>query len=149
MMLRPKRWGFFALLAAFLMIAAACGDKSDPGSGDGGTGGRAITVVATDFKFDTKTIEVEPGETISLTLQNDGEAPHTFDSDGVGIDVATDPGSSASGDFTAPNEAGTFEFHCDVHPTQMKGEIVVGGGGAGAGGSTDTTEDTSDTSGGY
>src|SRR5207244_884883 len=34
----------------------------------------------------------------------------------------------------APATPGTFYFHCDVHPTQMKGTVTVSAGSAGGGG---------------
>jgi plastocyanin len=48
-------------------------------------------------------------------------------------DVITGP-KTTNYSFSAP-EAGTYYFHCDVHPTQMKGTVTVGptteGGGEG------------------
>ncbi|MEA2460866.1 MAG: hypothetical protein QOH90_1043 [Actinomycetota bacterium] len=140
-MLGNKSTRVFVVAAALLLFLGACGDKTDSG---GDSGSRAVTVVATDFQFDTTTLNLEPGEEIDLTFQNDGESPHTFTSDDIeGADLSADPGNSASGTFTAPTEAGTYEFHCSIHPTQMTGEIVVGGGGDA--GSTDTTEGSTDT----
>jgi plastocyanin len=38
--------------------------------------------------------------------------------------VITGPGATTY-TFTAPDQAGTYFFRCDVHPAQMTGEFVV------------------------
>jgi plastocyanin len=142
-MFRARRSATVALLGAALLLFGACGDNTDVDSNDdaaaAGGGGISLTVVAQDFSFDQSTIELEAGATVNVTFENQGEAPHTFTSDDIdGLNVMADPGATASGTFTAPDEDGTYEFHCHIHPDQMQGEIVVGDGG----GSTDSTEDT-------
>ena len=144
-MLQPKRVWALSLAAAAMLAFAACGDNGSTDDTGDNADATPITVVATDFQFDQTSLSVAPGETVELTLDNQGQAPHTFDSEDLSVDVETDPGESASTTFTAPDEAGTFEFHCDVHPDQMKGEIVVGDGGdAGSGSTDDTSEDTTE-----
>jgi plastocyanin len=135
--------------AALLLLLGACGDNGEDTSDEGDGGGTPVTVVATDFAFDTETLTLEAGESVELTLQNDGEAEHSFTSEDVGAEVEAEPGATASTTFTAPDEDGTFEFHCEYHPTQMIGEIVVGEGGAAGSGSeeTDTTESEDTTEG--
>jgi plastocyanin len=142
---RSRKRLSLAIAAGLLLVLGACGDNSDDTAGGTGTDATPVTVVATDFAFDTATIEADSGETIELTLQNDGEAPHTFSSDDIDVNVETDPGTTATGTFTVPDEAGTYEFHCEVHPDQMMGEIVVGGGDAGSTGDTTDTSDETDT----
>lgn len=125
----------FAALAASLLLLSACGTEA---------GGDGITVTASDFSFDPTTVSADPGEEVQVTLENEGDAPHTFTAEGLGIDIQADGGDSASGTFTAPDEDATFEFVCTIHPGQMRGEIVVGAGGAGAGTGDDDDEDDSD-----
>ena len=140
-----------AIAAGLLLVLGACGDNTDDATDttdDTAAGSTAVTVVATDFSFDTATLEVEPGATVDLTLQNDGDAPHTFSSGDIEVDVQADPGSSATGTFTAPDEDGTYEFHCEVHP-DMTGEIIVGAGEAGSAENEDTTEGSSENDDGY
>jgi plastocyanin len=135
--------------AALLLALGACGDNGDDIADEGDeSGGTPVTVVATDFAFDTETLILEAGESVELTLQNDGEAEHSFTSEDVGAEVEAEPGATASTTFTAPDEDGTFEFHCEYHPTQMIGEIVVGeGGAAGSSEETETTESEDTTEG--
>lgn len=90
-----------------------------------------------DFSFDPTTVSVEPGEEVTIRLDNQGSAQHSFTAEELGIDVEADGGSTAEGSFTAPDAEGTFEFICTFHPTQMRGDIVVGAGGAGGAGGED------------
>jgi plastocyanin len=90
--------------------------------------------------FHPATVTVNVGDTVTWT-NNDGVS-HTATADGGSFDTGTiGNGSSASETF---NTAGTFAYHCSVHPT-MQGSVVVeaasaGGGGGGGGGvpGTDT-----------
>jgi plastocyanin len=83
--------------------------------------------------FHPATVTVNVGDTVTWT-NNDGVA-HTATADGGSFDTGTiGNGSSASVTF---NTAGTFAYHCSVHPT-MQGSVVVetasaGGGGGGGG----------------
>jgi plastocyanin len=40
--------------------------------------------------------------------------------------VVTGPGNIRSMTFTTPAEPGRYFFHCDIHPAQMTGYLVVG-----------------------
>jgi plastocyanin len=89
--------------------------------------------------FHPATVTVNVGDTVTWT-NNDGVS-HTATADGGSFDTGTiGNGSSASETF---NTAGTFAYHCTIHPT-MQGSVVVqsasGGGGGGGGGvpGTDT-----------
>jgi plastocyanin len=108
----------------------------------------AITLVAKGVAFDHTTLQMPAGAKVSLSFHNeDSGIPHNFAlfSDPARTqvvfrgDVITGP-KTTNYPFTAPAQPGTYYFHCDVHPTQMKGTVTVtapggsGGGGGGAGG---------------
>jgi plastocyanin len=144
-MLKVTRFMSAGLLALALLSFSACGNNSTTDSGGGGT---PVTVTATDYQFDTPSISLTPGETVALTFNNHGSVQHTFSSDDLdGVDFPADPGATVTGTFTAPTSPGTYEFHCNIHPTQMKGTFVVGtsagGGGSPAGSAPTTTATTS------
>lgn len=68
---------------------------------------------------------VQAGDTITWT--NKDSAPHTVTSDTAGVfDVSVAAGATA--DLKAP-AAGSYAFHCNVHPN-MKATLVVAATGA-------------------
>ncbi len=128
-----------AVLGVLALSLVACGDDETPEAGAGGGGGSdEITITAQDFTFSEDEIAIEAGAEIELTLENGDDAPHTFTSDDLGVDVEAEGGTEASTTFTAPDEDGSFEFHCEIHPDQMTGTVVVGEGGSSSGGSKDS-----------
>jgi plastocyanin len=86
---------------------------------------RAAEVAATIQEPATLTVNV--GDRVTWTNQD--TAPHTVTSDTAGVfDVRTE-GSGGTGSLTF-NTAGTFPFHCTIHPN-MKGTMVVQAAGGG------------------
>jgi plastocyanin len=90
-----------------------------------------ITIVATDNKYDKTSLTVKAGQPVTLTLENKGAAIHDWHLDGVktpdGKDINTKlipGGQSDTITFTIPNP-GTYNFECQVHPTEMKGTITA------------------------
>jgi plastocyanin len=115
-------------------------EEGAPEPPSGGPGG--VTVVASNFAFDTTEIDLPPALS-SITFDNkDPGATHN-------IAIFTDESASTSlfdgPDVLGPGTAtydvpaldpGTYYFHCDTHPT-MNGSVVVSGavgGGEGGGG---------------
>ena len=134
----------FLIVPALLLAAgalAACGSSSSSsGSGSGGgpygggsskttsstdagtTGGGAATdLSAKDFAFTPTSLSVPANGTVKFT--NSGSVEHNFTVDGKGISKDAEAGSSASVKVDLP--AGTYQFHCKYHPTQMKGTLTV------------------------
>ena len=114
---------------------AACGDDDDDGdeattettaassedaaggtreAGDSGDG----TLTIEEFTFPALT--VAPGAAVAVA--NADDVPHTVTADDGEFDVRVDGGGD--GTFTAPDEPGTYAYHCEVH-SSMKGELVV------------------------
>lgn len=85
--------------------------------------GQGTTVSIQDFFFAPAQMTVRPGTTV--TWVNNGPSPHTVTADDGSFDSETlQPGQSFS--FTFAN-AGTFSYHCEIHPS-MTGSVIVGGG---------------------
>lgn len=138
--MRKSSW-----IAAVLVLVLALGACSDDGGDEtedttttagsedaGGTSeeagedvedGGALTVTARDFSFDPTQVEVAAGGEVTLTFANDGEVPHTFTSDALGVDERAAPGQTVDITFTAPD--GEAEFHCSIHPG-MIGSVTTG-----------------------
>lgn len=91
----------------------------------------AIVIVATDNKFDRTEITIRANEPATITLQNRGSAIHNWHvlnvKDKDGKDITTQlltGGQSETITFTI-TQRGTFDYLCDVHPTEMRGKLVV------------------------
>jgi plastocyanin len=145
-----------AVLAAVAIGLTGCGEEASDGEGSGGEGsgggGTALTVEAYDFRFEAEGDALPEGGDVTVTLINEGEAPHTFSSADLDVNVEAAPGAEGEGTFTMP-ESGSVEFQCDIHPDQMKltltaGEAPPAESDAGGAGSDDTKDDSKDDTGG-
>jgi plastocyanin len=116
------------LLILALVVPAAAADQ---------------TVTIENLQFQPATVTVEVGDTV--TWSNQDGVPHTATADDDSFDTGNIAGgSSASQTFAT---AGSFPYHCEVHPT-MTGTVVVqagAGGGGGGGGGSGATQPPTDT----
>lgn len=120
------------------MLAAVTGGTTSASAGAGGasTGGGSpgpgtIAQVATDNKFSQTALNANANEPTTLSLENRGSALHNLHITGVngsnGQPIVTKllpGGQSESLQFTIA-QAGSYNFLCDVHPTEMKGTLTV------------------------
>ena len=81
-----------------------------------------IEIAAQDFEFSTDVIEAEGGE-VSVFIDNKDSALHTFTVEELDVDVAIPGGSTARVTFDAT--AGSYEFICVPHESDMKGTLEV------------------------
>jgi plastocyanin len=113
----------------------ASGSPAASGSGAPGvSGGATVTVVATSAtKFDTPKLSTEAGKPFTLVFDNeDSSAPHNVvltNPDGSNVQMGGDtnffigPGKR---DYQIPAlKAGSYPFHCQVHPVAMTGTLTV------------------------
>lgn len=124
------RRALLALAAAGLLLLSACasGASTDSASepaleaSSKSTVGKEETVLLPkSYKFAPKVVEVAEGGTV--TWINEDDFPHTVQLlDGSESDKKLAVGDSTSITF---DRAGTFPYNCSLHPTQMKGEVVV------------------------
>jgi uncharacterized cupredoxin-like copper-binding protein len=130
-----------ALALAFVPVfAAGCNSTSEPDLDatpvrptDG-----AITVVASEWKFDPTVIEVLAGQEAMISLENNGEIVHNLRIDDIDADVSqssedgevfveAEAGETADLVLT-PGESGEFAFYCDVPDHRdlgMEGRLMV------------------------
>ena len=122
-----RKWIAVALVMILALGLVACGAKqpvasttepaTQPTSAPAGT---AAEVKISNFAFDPSSLTVKVGTTVSWTNQD--SAPHTITSDAGDWDSGQlSKGQSFSYTF---DQAGTFAYHCSVHPS-MTGTIVV------------------------
>lgn len=115
---------FPMLLAVMATIAAgavACsGGGSDAPSCSSYQAEDSVTMA--DFSYTPACISAPGGAT--LTLDNQGDAPHTFTVEGTPVSVEVQAGDHATADLGGVGP-GTYTVMCTYHP-QMKATIQVG-----------------------
>ncbi len=121
-----KTWqaAVMASLVMVMAVFAACSNNSSnnpmsPNPNPGPTGSNAVNI--SGFAFVPATITIKVGEKVTWT--NKDSASHT---------VTSDDGGFASSGTLSQNKtysvtfgtAGTFPYHCSIHPT-MTGTVTV------------------------
>ena len=127
-MLSRRPFISFAALTLSVLVLAGCGSGDDdstsaptaqpskPASSSGGSD--AVTI--SDFKFSPATLTVKPGAKVTVT--NNDSTTHTATADSGGFDTGDlNPGSSKT---ITLSKAGSYPYHCEIHPF-MKATIVV------------------------
>ena len=121
---RSSRPATLLLVASLSLGFAACGsdDANDPepgavGQADDGKPA-AATVELKPTTFEPAEVTVKVGESVRWTWS--GGVQHDVEGD----DFKSKLQSKGQFDHTF-DEAGTFEYKCNVHPTTMKGTITV------------------------
>jgi plastocyanin len=131
------------MVAALALVGAACSSSNDTGGPTGTTGGTTgstgstsgctaanavdlsgddpFTVTIQDFAFDPPCFKAASASTI--TVDNKDGTTHTFTIEGTQVDVTIDGGQTFNGESgnLAP---GSYDFHCNIHPT-MTGTVIV------------------------
>jgi uncharacterized cupredoxin-like copper-binding protein len=69
-----------------------------------------------EYYYKPATITVSPGASVTVTLKNAGTLQHNFHCDQINPTTSSlvDPGKSLDFTFTAPSQAGTYDFWCTV-----------------------------------
>lgn len=93
---------------------------------------KQVRIVAKDYAFQPKSLKVNPGEKVAVTLVNQGTTPHSIEfalPEGMtALQKTVAPGDKGTLEFTAPSKPGAYEFDCPVanHKQQgMKGTLTV------------------------
>ena len=110
-----------ATLVGLLAVPSMASDRSQGTSASPQAAASVKRVKIINFAFNPKTITIAKGTKVKWT--NGGSVNHTTTSNkGLWDSGALAP----SGSFThAFKKAGTFKYHCTIHPTLMHGKIVV------------------------
>jgi plastocyanin len=119
-------------LATVACSTSSSGDPSASGNEGGGTIAvvdGAVTISAANLQFDANVIQATAGEAFTITLVNNDSAPHNLSiyTEEGGDDIVL--GDTAEGGQTVTIEvpaleAGSYYFHCDIHP-EMNGSVEV------------------------
>ena len=73
------------------------------------------------YRFEPPAITVDTGATVTWTNHDVFTHNVTFDGEAA---LVMKPGDSVTRAFAEP---GTFTYMCSLHPTEMRGSVVVGG----------------------
>jgi plastocyanin len=129
------------LVGVLALAAAGCGGDDDGGGSAsattaapettaapttttaGGGGGNEIQLVASNFAWDTTSLEMTAGAQVSVEVTNEDSAQHSFTFDEASVDEVVPGGEDATASFTAP-AAGEYEFRCKFHGS-MTGTVTV------------------------
>lgn len=123
-----------------LAVLIACGGSTPTAVSSGGRPGGGPTPNATvtiqDFSFSPETVTVKVGQMVEW--DNHGPSGHTATSDSSGVfnsGTLSAPGGGAYGGTAGGsfqhtfNQAGTFAYHCSLHPPSaypnFRGVVVV------------------------
>ena len=124
--MRFRAYTLLSTAAVAAVLVTGCGGGgSGPSAGAapsaGGSSGTPSAITISNFKFSPSTLRVQNGARIKVA--NDDSPPHTVTADdGHSFDSGT-VDSGASTTISAP-AAGTYSYHCTIHPF-MKGKLVV------------------------
>jgi plastocyanin len=135
------RIGFVVGLAVVALAVAGCGGDDDEASGTTDT---ETTTETTTASGSTLTASVGPGFEISLTGADGADVTtltagtytidvddksdvHNFHLTGTGVDESTEVSEVETETWDVTFEAGTYEFVCDPHASQMNGSFEVTG----------------------
>jgi plastocyanin len=118
------------IAVALVFVTAACGDDDDGGSGggapvklegtvndDGGNGevsNGEVEMELDNFYFGPTYTKAKPGETVTISLKNEGDTTHTFTIDSLDINESLEPDATAEVEITMP-ESGAIRYYCEIH----------------------------------
>ena len=113
-----KKLVYIVLMLAFALVLSSC--ASGPKT-------RSITLSAEDIVWDQSRIELKVGETVNLSVRNDGVLDHTFVAKELDLNVMLSPGEVVELSFVV-TEAGSLSYICDIpghEEAGMAGEFIV------------------------
>jgi plastocyanin len=111
------------LIVALMAGAAACGGSSAYSTSPGGGGTPAPNTIDANpsLAFLPSTLTVASGTTVTWTFEGVTHNVTFTAATGVPADIPNSANTSVQRTFST---AGTFAFHCSIHP-QMTGTITV------------------------
>ena len=125
----PRFLGITTLLTALLAILAlsglSCGGNDNNPMNPGGGGGANVTITITGMNgassYSPSPDTVNVGQTVAW--HNADATTHTATANGGAFNTGNIGGGKTSAPI-AMNTAGSFPYHCSIHPT-MTGTLVV------------------------
>jgi plastocyanin len=103
----------------------------DGGGGTCSPKGTTVSVTASNIAFDATCLAAPAGKQFTLTFENKDNVPHSVaileshTATTFLFHTDTYPGPKTMTYTFGPLKAGTYHFHCEVHPDQMNGTFIV------------------------
>ena len=119
------------LVTLFVALLAGCGRGQSPSIGNDKASGppkTELTVVAKNTAFEPTSLTAAAGKDLTITFRNEDTTAHSFHLfGGTAGEVKTDvkPGPSSDTLHVTLQVPASYNFQCDVHPSVMKGTVVV------------------------
>jgi plastocyanin len=88
------------------------------------TKARRVNITAANFAFSPTTITLKKGQKVTFALKNTDTVKHNLTITALKVNKNVSAGKTGQVTMTL-KAAGTYEFHCEYHPQQMKGTIAV------------------------
>jgi plastocyanin len=89
--------------------------------------GSTVEINQDNFFFTPTFVKAAGSSKVTVKLNNNGSAPHTFTIDSLSVDQVVQPGQSATVDLVLP-AGGTVAWYCRFHKSQgMQGAFVLPG----------------------
>lgn len=119
-----------AAFVAFAVVAACGGDNDSPTAPPMPAPGSVVTVEIQDFRFEPRSVTIQPGQTVRWVLRGPTTTHNVVDNGGAfnsGF-VFTAQGATFERPFLNTEEGRTFEYRCTTHVgcCQMQGSVRVG-----------------------
>lgn len=93
------------------------------------TGGKADMQASDTLKWQPNALTVAAGTKVTISIKNTGATAHNFISPGLSVTAVDVPaGKSTDVTFTAPAQAGTYQFWCNIPghaEAGMVGQVIV------------------------
>jgi plastocyanin len=133
--MHARRWA--AVCVAVLgvaLLAAGCGGSSGGSDGSSGTaapattaaseGGEQVSLTAKGIAWSQTQLNLQAGQQVTVKVDNQDTVEHNFTLKEANADKDVEGGESVEVSFMAP-AAGSYQFFCKYHPSQMKGTVTV------------------------
>jgi plastocyanin len=135
--MHARRWvAASAAMFAVTLLLTGCGGSSDSSGSNSGGGASATTaaagggasdkvpLTAKGITWDKTQLNMPANKQVTVTVDNQDTVEHNFTFEDAKANKDVEGGESAEVSFTTP-AAGSYEFHCKYHPSQMKGTVTV------------------------
>jgi plastocyanin len=134
--MHARRWAAVCVaVLGIALLAAGCGGSSGSGGSSdtaapattaaaGGGGGDKVSLTAKGIAWSQTQLNLPAGKQVTVAVDNQDSVEHNFTFKDASANKDVEGGESAEISFMSP-AAGSYQFFCKYHPSQMKGTVTV------------------------